>query len=125
MDFISSAPYTFPKHRETQAQVMDKWLIGLKASEMQKKRVLSLLGETYLMSVPITWKSLPWPKFPIVRNFYYHLRAQVSKVLGYKDCTPFPPFIDNLIWNQLWPDVIPNDNQRGKSDGCCNKVGLP
>lgn len=117
MDFIKGAPCDFPMHLEDQAEVIDDWLQSLKCTERQRKRVLSCLGETYLRKLPGVGKSRPWPKNPVPKNYRYHFRAQISKVLGWKERTKFPEHIDALIREQLWPEHGEPDECKGGQQG--------
>lgn len=117
MDFIRRAPCTFPEHLEDEAEVIDNWLQTLECTERQRKRVLSCLGGTYLQKLPLVGKSRPWPKNPVAKNFRYHFRAQISRVLGWRERTKFPEHIDALIRERLWPEHVGTDECKGGQQG--------
>lgn len=118
MDSVKGATDCFPMHFRDEARVIDEWLVSQKCSPRGRRIILSALDVRSLRRLPLFGKSRPWPKDPVNRNFRYHWRAQVSRVLGWKERTPFPDHIDALI-RKIWPnDVGAHECQGGRKSSC-------
>ena len=112
MEFIKGSVLSdLPKHLEGAADVIDEWLLERKCTTRQRKKILSCLDTNFLQRLPVVGKSHPWPANPSNRNFRYHFRAHASRVLQWRERTPFPAHIDAFI-RQVWPENgVSNDSE--------------
>lgn len=103
MPYYICTPTQFPDHLESEAEVLDEWLVSEEVFWTKRVQILSCLGKGYLRSRLVTKKSYPMPWNPLPRQWSYNFRAQVAKILGWTVRQQFPEEIEVII-QKIWPD---------------------